>query len=123
MCELHAKWLTNEITLYVEPKVELIAIKEPIVEPDQPIVVEKSSEMNDEDDGTDSKEVALLMSEHTRGSENIASLTASVVYQNDVSEEPIEGLREGSVGEVVDDNAEGGKPVRCGEVHVVGSVG
>ena len=29
MCELHAEWLTNEITLYVEPKVEPIAIKEP----------------------------------------------------------------------------------------------
>ena len=42
MCELHAKWPTNEITLYVEPKVEPIAIEEPIVEPDQPIAVDQS---------------------------------------------------------------------------------
>ena len=26
MCELHAEWLTNEITLYVEPEVQLIAV-------------------------------------------------------------------------------------------------
>ena len=41
MCELYAEWPTNEITLYVEPKVEPIAIEEPIVEPDQPIVVDQ----------------------------------------------------------------------------------
>ena len=41
MCELHAEWPTNEITLYVEPEVEPIAIEEPIVEPDQPIVVDQ----------------------------------------------------------------------------------
>ena len=34
MCELHAEWPTNEITLYVEPEVEPIAIEEPIVESD-----------------------------------------------------------------------------------------
>ena len=26
MCELHAEWLTNEITLYVEPEVQLVAV-------------------------------------------------------------------------------------------------
>ena len=41
MCELHTEWLKNEITLYVEPEVEPIAIEEPIVEPDQPIVVDQ----------------------------------------------------------------------------------
>ena len=40
-----------------------------------------------------------------------------MVDQNDVSEEPIKGLRDGSVGVAVDDNA-GGQPVGCGEVHV-----
>ena len=34
MCELHAEWPTNEITLYVEPEVEPIAIEKPMVEPD-----------------------------------------------------------------------------------------
>ena len=33
MCELHAEWPTNEITLYVEPGVESIAIEESMVEP------------------------------------------------------------------------------------------
>ena len=32
MCELHAEWPTNEITLYVKPEVEPIAIEEPIVD-------------------------------------------------------------------------------------------
>ncbi|KAK7846828.1 hypothetical protein CFP56_007371 [Quercus suber] len=41
ICELHAKWPTNKITLYVEPEVEPIAIEEPIVEPDQPIAVDQ----------------------------------------------------------------------------------
>ena len=36
MCELHAEWPTNEITLYVELEVEPIAIKEP----DQPVAVD-----------------------------------------------------------------------------------
>ena len=36
MCELHAEWPTNEITLYVELEVEPIAIKEP----NQPVVVD-----------------------------------------------------------------------------------
>ena len=40
MCELHAEWPTNEITLYVEPEFEPIAIKEPMVEPNQPIAVD-----------------------------------------------------------------------------------
>ena len=40
MCELHTEWLKNEITLYVEPEVEPIAIEEPIIEPDQPIAVD-----------------------------------------------------------------------------------
>ena len=42
MCELHAEWPTNEITLYIEPEVEPIAIEEPIVEPDQPVGCSKS---------------------------------------------------------------------------------
>ncbi|KAK9998155.1 hypothetical protein SO802_017758 [Lithocarpus litseifolius] len=57
MCELHAEWPTNKITLYVEPEVEPIAIEEPIVEPDQPITVDQPWEMNDEDDDTDSVHV------------------------------------------------------------------
>ena len=57
MCELHAKWPTNEITLYVVPEVEPIAIEEPIVEPDQLVAIDQSWEMNDEDDDTDCEEV------------------------------------------------------------------
>ena len=57
MCELYAEWLTNEITLYVEPEVKPIAIEEPIVEPDQPVAIDQSWEMNDEDDDTDCEEV------------------------------------------------------------------
>ena len=41
-----------------------------------------------------------------------------MVDQNDVSEEPIKGLRDGSIGGAVDDNAGGGQIVGCGEVHV-----
>ena len=108
MCELHAKGSTNEITPYVEPEVKPIAIKEPIVELDQPIAVEKSWEMNDEDDGTDSEEVALVMGEHTGGSDNIISFTTSVVDPNDVSEKPIKSLRDSSVGGAMDDNDVGG---------------
>ena len=40
MCELHAKWPTNEITLYVKPEVEPIAIEEP----DQPVAVDMGNE-------------------------------------------------------------------------------
>ena len=108
MCELHAKGSTNEITPYVEPEVKPTAIKEPIVELDQPIAVEKSWEMNDEDDGTDSEEVALVMGEHTGGSDNIISFTTSVVDPNDVSEKPIKSLRDSSVGGAMDDNDVGG---------------
>ena len=108
MCELHAKGSTNEITPYVEPEVKPTAIKEPIVELDQPIAVEKSWEMNDEDDGTDSGEVALVMGEHTGGSDNIISFTTSVVDPNDVSEKPIKSLRDSSVGGAMDDNDVGG---------------
>ena len=49
MCELHVEWPANEITLYVEPEVEPIAIEEL----DQPVAVDQSWEMNDEDDNTD----------------------------------------------------------------------
>ena len=61
MCELHAEWSTNEITLYVEPEVEPIAIEEPIIEPDQPIAVDQPWEMNDEDDDTDYEEVTNIV--------------------------------------------------------------
>ena len=74
--------------------------------------------MNVEDDNTDCEEVTLVVGEHSRGSDNIVSRRSSVVDQNDVSEKPVEGLRDGSVGGVVDDNARGGQPVGCVEVHV-----
>ena len=61
MCELHVEWSTNEITLYVEPEVEPIAIEEPIIEPDQPIAVDQPWEMNDEDDDTDYEEVTNIV--------------------------------------------------------------
>ena len=61
MCELHAEWSTNEITLYVELEVEPIAIEEPIIEPDQPIAVDQPWEMNDEDDDTDYEEVTNIV--------------------------------------------------------------
>ena len=61
MCELHAEWSTNEITLYVEPEVEPIAIEETIIEPDQPIAVDQPWEMNDEDDDTDYEEVTNIV--------------------------------------------------------------
>ena len=107
MCELHAEWPTNEITLYVEPKVEPIAIEEPIVEPDQPIVVDQPWEMNDEDDDTDYEEVTN-------------TVRSFMVDQNDVSEELVEGLRDGSVGRAVhvDDHATHGQTVGSEDVHV-----
>ena len=61
MCELHAEWPTNEITLYVEPEAEPIAIEKPMVEPDQPIAVDQPWEMNDEDDDTDYEEVTNIV--------------------------------------------------------------
>ena len=104
MCELHAEGPTNEITFYVEPEVEPIAIEEPIVEPDQLVAVDQSWEMNDEDDDTgddiDCEEVTN-------------TVRSSVVDQNDVSEEPVEGLRDGNVGGAVhvDDRATHGQTV------------
>ena len=123
MCELHVEWSTNEIALYVEPEVQPIAVEEPVVKPDQPITVEKLWEMNDEDDGADCEEVAPVMCEHTRGSNNILSLATSVVKQNDVSKEPVEGNVDGSIGRAIDDNVGGGQPVGCEEVRVNCSVG
>ena len=79
-----------------------------MVEPNQPIVVEKAWEMNDEDDDTDYEEVTPVMGEHSKGSDNIVSLRSSVVDQNDVSEESVDGLRDGNVGGAVDDNARSG---------------
>ena len=119
MCELYVEQPTNEITLYVEPGVEPIAIEEPIVELDQPIAVDQPWEMNDEDDDTDCEEVT-----------NIVSVRSSVVDQNDVSEEPVKGLRDDSVGgamhvddyathgQNVDDNATNGQTVGSEDVHV-----
>ena len=74
--------------------------------------------MNDEGDDTNCEELTLVVGEHSRGSDNIVSLRSSVVDQNDISEEPVEGLRDGSVGGAIDDNVTGGQPVGCGEVHV-----
>ena len=79
--------------------------------------------MNNEYDGTDCKEMAPKMGEHTGGSDNILFLITSVVEQNDVSEELVEGLGDGSASGAVDDNAGGGQPVGYGEVHMDGSVG
>ena len=114
MCELHAEWPTNEIILYVEPEAEPIAIKEPMVEPDQPIVVDQPWEMNDEDDDINCEEMTLVVGEHSRGNDNIVSFRSSMVDQNDFSEEPVKGLRDNSVGEAMDDNARGRQPVGCG---------
>ena len=111
-CELHAEWPTNEITLYVEPEVEPIAIEKPIVEPDQPVAVDQSWEMNDEDDETD---------DNTDCEEVTNTVRSSVVDQNDVSEEPVEGLRDDSVGGAVhmDDHATHGQTVGSNQaVHV-----
>ena len=72
ICELHAEWPTNEITLYVEPEVELIAIEEP----DQPVAVDPSWEMNDEDDNTN---------DDSDCEEVTNTVRSSVVDQNDVS--------------------------------------
>ena len=94
-----------------------------MIELDQPIVVEKAWEMNDEDDDTDCEEVTPVMGEHSKDSDNIVSLRSSVVDQNDVSEESVDGLRDGNVGGAVDDNAGSGQPVGYREVHVNGSVG
>ena len=107
MCELHSEWPTNEITLYVEPDVEPIAIKEPLVEPNQPIVVDQPWEMNDEDDDTNCEKVTN-------------TIRSFVVYQNDVSEEPIKGLRDGNVGGAVhvDDHATHGQTIGSKDVHV-----
>ena len=58
------------------------------------------------------------MGEHNMGSDNIVSLKSSMVDQNDASEEPVEGLKDGRIGGAMDDNAGGGQPVGCGEVHV-----
>ena len=100
MCELHAEWPTNEITLYVELEVEPIAIEEPIVEPNQPVAVDQSWEMNDEDDDTDCEEVTN-------------TIRSFVVDQNDVNEKLVEGLRDGSVGGAVhvDDHATHGQTI------------
>ena len=94
MCELHAECPTNEITLYVELEVEPITVEELIVELDQPIAIDQSWEMNDEDDDTDCEEVTN-------------TVRSFVVNQNDISEEPVEGLKDGSVGGAVhvDDHA------------------
>ena len=113
-CELHAEWPTNEIILYVEPEAEPIAIKEPMVEPDQPIVVDQPWEMNDEDDDINCEEMTLVVSEHSRGNDNIVSFRSSVVDQNDVSEESVKGLRDSSVGGAMDDNARSRQPIGCG---------
>ena len=63
--------------------------------------------MNDEDDDTDCEEVTN-------------TVTSSVVNQNDVSEEPVEGLRDGSVGGAVhvDDHATHVQTVGSEDVHV-----
>ncbi|XP_065633827.1 uncharacterized protein LOC112010702 [Quercus suber] len=98
MCELHVEWPTNEITLYVEPEVEPIAIEKPIAELDQPIAVDQSWEMNDEDNDTDDD-----TDEDPDCKEVTNTVRESVVDQNDVSEEPVEGLRDGSVGGDVED--------------------
>ena len=75
--------------------------------------------MNDEDDDTDCEEVT-----------NIVSVRSSVVDQNDVSEEPVKGLWDDSVGgamhvddyathgQNVDDNATNGQTVGSEDVHV-----
>ena len=79
-----------------------------MIELDQPIGVEKAWEMNDEDDDTDCEEVTPVIGEHSKGTNNIVSLRSSVVDQNDVSEESVDGLRDGNVGGAVDDNARSG---------------
>ena len=63
--------------------------------------------MNNEDDDTDCEEVTN-------------TVTSSVVDQNDVSEEPVEGLRDGSVGGAVhvDDHATHVQTVGSEDVHV-----
>ena len=64
--------------------------------------------MNDEDHDTNCEEVA-----------NIGSVRSSMVDQNDVSEEHVEGLRDGSVGGVVhvDDHATHGQNVDDNATH------
>ena len=45
-----------------------------MIELDQPIVVEKAWEMNDEDDDTDCEEVTPVMGEHSKGSDILSLL-------------------------------------------------
>ena len=63
--------------------------------------------MNDEDDDTDYEEVTN-------------TVRSFMVDQNDVSEELVEGLRDGSVGGAVhvDDHATHGQTVGSEDVHV-----
>ena len=63
--------------------------------------------MNDEDDDTNCEEVTN-------------TIRSFVVYQNDVSEEPIKGLRDGNVGGAVhvDDHATHGQTIGSKDVHV-----
>ena len=65
--------------------------------------------MNDEDDDIDCEEAT-----------NIVSIRSYVVDQNDVSEEPVEGLRDSSVGGAmhVDDHATHGQTIGSKDVHV-----
>ena len=67
--------------------------------------------MNDEDDDTDDDPDCEEVTNTVR---------ESVVDQNDVSEEPVEGLRDGSVGGAVhmDDHANHGQVVGSEDVHV-----
>ena len=63
--------------------------------------------MNDEDDDTNCEEVTN-------------TVKSSVVDQNDVNEEPVEGLRDGSVSGAVhmDDHATHGQTVGSEDVHM-----
>ena len=63
--------------------------------------------MNDEDDDNDCEEVTN-------------TIRSYVVYQNDVSEEPIKGLMDGNVGGAVhvDDYATHGQTIGSKDVHV-----
>ena len=63
--------------------------------------------MNDEDDDTDCEEVTN-------------TVRSSVVDQNDVNEEPVEGLSDGSVSGAVhmDDHATHGQTVGSEDVHM-----
>ena len=63
--------------------------------------------MNDEDDDTNCEEVTN-------------TVRSSMIDQNDVNEEPIEGLRDGSVSGAVhmDDHATHGQTVGSEDVHM-----